>query len=380
MFFRVFPWQNRTETTQTIGGLKMYQGIFIDDQEADKDFALLMSTPGKKGLTVKFQQPTELMTLANHIVESPPAFVVLNYRQQMPYAYKAEPLAQLLRSYSSENVTQDFPIVLLSHEEDITGFLNNVTAHNLFDCLFTKQEVAGDPEHRQKMLSLVKGYRRMIKKWHKKSERWATFFGLNKEERGVVAYQAILELDKLKAPHQVAQQILHYVIGRQGILLDKENVLAQCGVAKESKDIDTLFEVLKQNKVIYSGVFSEGWPRWWQHRLWDWEKQVCDESLGNLTARERVACLNEKLGLNLSPAKSRWQEHTDALFAYACDSCLQPTEDQYSVAAYDPLPHTYIRGKRICWKCIETGEFKEQGLEYNNDEEFIVDLILKGEM
>jgi len=178
MFFRVFPWQNRTETTQTIGGLKMYQGIFIDDQEADKDFALLMSTPGKKGLTVKFQQPTELMTLANHIVESPPAFVVLNYRQQMPYAYKAEPLAQLLRSYSSENVTQDFPIVLLSHEEDITGFLNNVTAHNLFDCLFTKQEVAGDPEHRQKMLSLVKGYRRMIKKWHKKSERWATFFGL----------------------------------------------------------------------------------------------------------------------------------------------------------------------------------------------------------
>jgi len=360
----------------------MYQGLFIDDQEADKDFASLMSTPGKKGLTVKFQQPTELMTLANHIVESPPAFVVLNYRQEMPYAYKAEPLAQLLRSYSSENVTQDFPIVLLSHEEDISGFLNNVTAHNLFDCLFTKQEVAGVPEHRQKMLSLVKGYRRMIKKWRKKSERWATFFGLNEEERVVVAYQAIRELDKLNAPHQVAQQILRYVIGRQGILLDKDNVLARIGITKESKDVDTLFDVLKQAKVIYNGVFSEGWPRWWRHRLEDWEKQVCEESLGNLTAQERVACLNDKLGLKLSPAKSRWQEHTDALFAYACDSCHQPTEQQFSVLAYEPesLPHSFIQRKHICWKCVETGEFVENGLAIDDGERFVVEMIHKGEM
>jgi hypothetical protein len=152
------------------------------------------------------------------------------------------------------------------------------------------------------------------------------------------------------------------------------------GVAKTSPDIEPLLARLKKDKVIYSGVFSEGWTRWWQHRLWDWEKQVCNEALGNLTAQERVACLNEKLGFNLSPAISRWQNHTDALFAYACDSCHQPTEDQYSVAAYDPLPHTYIRGKRICWKCIETGEFQESGLEYDHGEEFIVNLIRKGEI
>jgi len=360
----------------------MYQGIFIDDQKADKHFASLMSTPGKNGLTVKFQQPTELITLANHIVESQPAFVALNYRQKMPKnnAYKAEPLAQLLRSYSSENVAKDFPIILVSHKDEITGFLNNVTAHNLFDCRFTKQEVTDNPENRQKMLSLVKGYERMIKKWTKKSERWATFFALNKEERVVVAYQAIRELDKLKAPHQVAQQILRYVIGRQGILLDKDNVLARLGVAKAGNDIEPLFARFKKDKVIYSGVFSEGWTRWWRHRLQDWEEQFCGESLGNLTARERVVCLNEKLGLKLSPVKSRWQSHTDALFAFACDSCHQPTEQQYSVAAYDPLPHTCIRGKRICWKCVETGEFTESGLATDDGERFIVGMIQNGEM
>lgn len=362
----------------------MYQGIFIDDQEADKQFALSMSTPEK--LKIEFWQPTkELITLANQIVESQPAFVALDYRldedRKIPQnAYKAEPLAQQLRSYTSENVDKDFPIILVSHENKITGFDNDVTAHNLFDCRFTKQAVANSPTHRQQILSLVKGYKRMIKNWTKKPERWANFFGLDKEERVVVAYQAIRELDKLKAPHQVAQNILRYVIERQGILLDKDNVLAQLGVAKASNDIKPLLARLKKDKVIYSGVFSEGWTRWWQHRLWDWEKQVCEEALGNLTARERVACLNEKLGLNLSPAESRWQEHTDALFAYACDSCHQPTEDQYSVVAYDPLLPNYVRDKRICWKCIETGEFQEQGLEYDNSEEFIVDLILKGEM
>ena len=109
--------------------------------------------------------------------------------------------------------------------------------HDLFDYGFTKQEVAAHPEHRQKIFSLVKGYQRMIKHWTQKSERWATFFGLNKAERVVVAYQAIRELDKLQAPHQVAQQILRYIIGRQGILLDKDNLLAWLGVARESNDI-----------------------------------------------------------------------------------------------------------------------------------------------
>ncbi|MEN8220060.1 MAG: hypothetical protein ABFS56_27670 [Pseudomonadota bacterium] len=131
------------------------------------------------------------------------------------------------------------------------------------------------------------------------------------------------------------------MIWRQGILLDKDNILAQLGVAKVGK-----------------------------------------EPLGNLTAQERVACLNEKLGLNLLPAKSRWQEHTDALFAFACDSCHQPTEQQYSVIAYEPEPlsYSFIQRRHLCWKCVETGEFAESGLAIDDGERFIVEMIQNGEM
>lgn len=111
----------------------------------------------------------------------------------------------------------------------------------------------------------------------------------------------------------------------------------------------------------------------------DWGKKLCDESLGNLTAKQRVSCLNNKFGFKLSPALSSWKNHADALVWMACDSCHQPTEDQYSVAAYDPVPYTFVFGKRICWKCVETGEFKKHGLEIDDDEEFVVDMIQNGE-
>ena len=95
----------------------MYQGIFIDNQKADKHFASLMSTPGKNGLTVKFQQSAELIKLAKNILVNQPNLVVLD--SHLNKDYKATPLAQQLRDYTFENVAQDFPIVLVSHEDKI---------------------------------------------------------------------------------------------------------------------------------------------------------------------------------------------------------------------------------------------------------------------
>jgi hypothetical protein len=107
---------------------------------------------------------------------------------------------------------------------------------------------------------------------------------------------------------------------------------------------------------------------------------LCGESLGNMTAKERVSCLNHKLGLELSPAKSRWQNNTDALIVFACASCHQPTERGFYVLAYDPVPYSFVQRKPICWKCVETGEFEKHGLEIDDGEELIVEKIRNGEI
>jgi hypothetical protein len=362
----------------------MFQGIFVDGIEANKKLAELMSTSGRYGLKVKFHQSADLIKLAKAVLASQPDLVALDYHlgkhnQNLPYTYTATPLAQLLRDTALETTDKDFPIILVSHQDDLKAFSENVTAHNLFDRCFTKEDLGNGSTSRLQILSLVKGYKQLIKNWNK-PERWSIFLALTQPEKLEVAYQAIRELDNLKAPHQVAQDILRYVIDRRGILLDEDNVLAELGVAKAGKDVDKVLDILHKNKVMYTGIFSEGWKRWWQHRLEDWGKDLCGESLGNMTAKERVSCLNKKLNLKLSPAKSRWQNHTDALLAFACDSCHQPTEDEFTVIAYDPLPYTFIHHKYICWKCIETGEYKKQGLEIDDGERFIVEKIQNGEI
>jgi len=362
----------------------MYQGIFIDAIEANKRFADLMSIQGPQGLQVTFQQPSELMTLAQEISAAQPDLVALDYCLNDPLnkpslGYKAGPLAQQLRDQALESVNQDFPIILVSHQNDINAFFENLTAQNLFDRCFSKEELGNGGNPRLQILSLVKGYKQLIKNWNK-PERWSLFFDLTPEEKERVAYQAIRELDKLKAPHQVARDILRYVIDRQGLLVDKDNLLAKLGVAKTGEDVETLLDILKKDKLGYTGIFSEGWTRWWRHRLTDWGKQICEDSLGNLTAKQRVSALNKQLGLNLSPALSSWENHANALLWTACDSCHQPTEDQYSVVAYDPVPYSFVFGKRICWNCVENGEFKKQGLEIDDDEEFIVEMIQNGKM
>jgi hypothetical protein len=362
----------------------MYQGFFIDIKETDKRFAEWMSSAGPHGLKVKFQKPTEFMTQVQQILDSQPDLVALDYRLNeapRPSSYTAGALAQQLRDSVIGTVAKDFPIILVSKQNDMNAFFDNITAHSLFDQCFTQEEIGNDRLPSQKILSLVKGYKHLIKNWNQ-VERWAILLGVTGSEKIRVGYQAIQKLDKLKAPHQVVRDILRYVIERPGILLDNDNLLAYLGVAKAGKDVDKLLEILREEKVVYSGVFSEGWTRWWRHRLERWEEKLCDEPLGNMRAKQRVSCLNQKFDLTLSPAQSRWQGHTAGLFAFACASCHQPTEEDFSVAVYDqlPLPYIFARSKSICWKCVETGEFAAKGLEIAEDEEFIAEKIRQGEI
>jgi CheY-like chemotaxis protein len=362
----------------------MFEGIFIDAFDKDKNLAELMSTSGRYGLRVTRQKPLELMTQANNILASQPDLVALDYRlnprQKRKYTgYHASSLAQQLRESILQSVTHDFPIILIASQEDIHAFFDNLTAHNLFDRYFIKSVLTNDCASNQQILSLVKGYKQLIKHWDK-PEKWSKFLAVTRQEKVQVAYQAIRELDKLKAPHQVAHAISRYVIDRRGLLLDRDNVLARLGISKSGKDVEAIFELLHRDKIKYTGIFSEGWSRWWQHRLEDWGKNLCGNSLGKLeTAPERVSCLNQKLGLKLSPAKSRWP-NPEALIWYVCDSCHQPTEFNYCVSAYEPLPYRFLHPKQICWKCLETGEYKEHGLETDDGEEMIVEKIQNGEI
>jgi hypothetical protein len=312
-----------------------------------------MSIEGPDGLHVTFGKPSELVTLAQEISATQPDLLALDYRlndprKERPFGYKAGPLAQQLRDQALETVSQDFPIILVSHQDDIKAFFDNVTAHNLFDRCFSKEELGNGGSHRLQILSLVKGYKHLIKNWSQ-PERWSIFFGLSAPEKVRVGYQAIRELDKLKAPHQVAGDILRYVIDRQGLLLDKDNLLAELGVAKEKRDVDALLDILKQDKLVYTGIFSEGWTRWWSHGLEDWEKNLCDEqvSIPRWTIPPMELILTcEMIIANFYPDKwdkmsgqKKWLE----LIRVAQQLCYPSYIERFKNCLYGGQPHSVLR-------------------------------------
>lgn len=365
----------------------MYQGIFLDDRESDAQFAELMSSLGDEGVKLSFLRADQpLVEMADRILESHPQLVALDYRLDekqadgsVPTRYKAGPLAQQLRDRGLEEFERDFPIVLVSHEDVLRHLFDpDRTTHDLFDRIYVKEEVARESGRiREELSSLVKGYRAIVAAW-RDPERLVVVLRADETGKIELESQDIAEWKSVAAPHQLARLILRNIIDRNGILLDDANFLASFGVAPGSEGAHDLMSISEGAGVRYSGAFAEGWRRWWTHRYENFALG-CGKEFADLTADERVRRLNEKFSLKLRPAVSRWTGRSDFYPSFACSSCGQPTEKMHSVAAYDVAP-AYVKRKRICWKCVQTGEFerKRPSLKVDDGDKYIADKLMSG--
>lgn len=368
----------------------MYKGLFIDDQKEDDYIARYLSSK-EQNILVEFREPDkELLELAEEVIKYKPAVLALDYRlDERPAGkgnanrYKAGPLAKQLRDHAVEMPAEDFPIILVSHEGKIRQYFDpDLTAKDLFDRVYSKESVTDEQtRYIKEIVSLIKGYIQIIKSLeHAKNRRLMYLLDIAEEESSNLDYLDLQLISGYMVPHQIARDIFNKIIDRQGLLLDKDNVIAVLGVDPKTIDLENLFIKLAENKIIYSGVFSDGWDRWWAHRISSYGKKLCGKAFGNLNAEERVKCLNNSYNLKLSPAKSRWTTRINSLYAFACLSCRQPTEMEYSVQAYDPVSYEFMQKRRICWTCVQTGEYAEKNLRINTADMFIAKKIQNGEI
>ncbi len=167
-------------------------------------------------------------------------------------------------------------------------------------------------------------------------------------------------------------------------MLDEDNLIAHLGIHpddKESGRFKELIKIIAENDIGYSGIFGNGFQRWWGNRLKVFFEDRCSAILGEMTAAERVEKISECIGLKFKPAVSRWTNSSDTYVSFACSSCKNPTEVEYSVSTYDPLLLPPVIGKnRICWSCIQTGEYEDKGLLVDDSEEFTADKIRHGKI
>lgn len=344
-----------------------FKGFFVDD--IDKIYASQLSTSGENGLIIEYLGLKEAATLAGEIFDARPDIVALDFRLdenpsmiEPKKSYNGSGLAQLLRDKASVMPEHDFPIVLISSEEKLQRFYRpDGTAHDLFDYIFKKGEVADNPTpFKEQLISLCKGYVALKSVW---GDARLSVFGLADEELVNIAKQELrMSLLSAGAPHIAARTILKDLIDRPGILLSDNELAARLGVAT----LEPLLHTLVEQQIQYKGVFSEGWRRWWAHRFDDWAIDLFGARPTTLTGTVRAKALNAKLGINVKPATSTWNDSSDERFAFACAVCDRASEIRHSVAAFDPHAPRYSHRKRICWDCIQTEQYLQAKIEVDD--------------
>lgn len=337
-------------------------GYFIDDKKDDREtISRLLSTAQ---LTINPELPTEPVALKDKLVAGGTDILALDFRLDeedlKENRYKAGALAQLLREALIESPAQDFPIVLISTEENINQIYNiDKTSHDLFDQKYLKGKLSNKEYRdmcRRQLFSLASGYREIYK-----CTRAAGFpynlLNIASDEWEVISPHGLLtDLNGAKGiPHVIAKLLLRQVIERPGILLSAKDVGARLGIEAENEQHEAAFNFLVDAGLGYNGIFSTGWPRIWRHNLDRWAAEYFEEPLTSIPGDRRAKTLSKIMKRDFTPAVSKWTGRPDELFAFACAICCYPTEMRNSLALYDKYLLPYVERKRACFDCIVKG-------------------------
>ena len=221
--------------------------------------------------------------------------------------FRATSFAQELRNLATEQTLSDFPIVLWSMDDRLKQtYLPDNTGHDLFDLKCVKNDIEDNETLAQdiadKMISLALGYRelRSITGERRKSNQARIRLALNLGESDEFLDLRILNyFEGVKGripPHEFARFVLKSLLEFPGPLIDEDILAARLGVSLEnSAPEDWIFLKQRLRPASYTGIFNNGWQRWWTYLIENWWATATNSSVGlrSLSARERVERLKK---------------------------------------------------------------------------------------
>ena len=182
---------------------------------------------------------------------------------------------------------KDVPIVLFSTDKKLREtYFKDMTSNNIFDRFLTKDNTPNNAI--KKLISLAKGYQVISKQ--KDFNDLLKIDTINLDSR---IFSRFIEQNNIPT-HEYAQMILKDLIYAKGVLINEKYLASRLGIDKEnSEDWEQVKKRFSEAK--YTGVFSDGWDRWWMFKVDDIFEEISNTYLSYLDAKERVAFLKEKL-------------------------------------------------------------------------------------
>lgn len=205
--------------------------------------------------------------------------------------HTAVSLAQELRSKSAaQEKYKDIPIILCSTDKKIEAlYKKDQTSHDLFDFIFIKDyplyyEIVG-----RRLKSIAEGYKYIVNVGSKVEK--ALNFDISSIDSRIM--NKFVTEDIYFPTHDLAMFILKQLIFTRGPLIDKDVFAARLGIDIErSEDWDDLINN-EFSDVKYTGVFSDGWTRYWADSILNKFKELTGVRLDSLDAEKRVNLLKD---------------------------------------------------------------------------------------
>ncbi len=324
--------------------------LCVDDQSANNIQPLLTELQSSSdGIVFVRSFPTELSSQVEYISGLSQAEeyfgLLLDLRLDMDFDesgqqvfYRGPTLAQELRTRMAEGEIKSFPIFLWSVNHKLNkSYTFDVSSHDLFDAVYNKDEHVSEAPASVvgEMKSLVIGYRLLSE-----SKSILSVFNLTVDEKHSLDPRFFSSINE-RSVARVARKILDVLIKPSGLLISEQMLAARLGVNPllSGESWAKLLDNLQSAK--YDGVFSEGWQRWWWHRVELWWAAVNElgGTLRKFKSSERTSIINDKLGLSLIPAEPYAEGYSEYL-STICFASGAPidTMDGFKVASDDEQP------------------------------------------
>lgn len=262
----------------------------------------------------------------------------LDQNMQLDVSYNAPAIAQELRTLflDKENDLKACPIILCSTDERMRATYDaDKTSHDLFDYKFLKGADPNWSKFAIKLKSLAKGYR-YLNEGNTSVDKILGREDISKIDIRITE-RFIIE-DSILSTYDIAHFVIKELFHHPGILIKERLVASRLGIDIEKSGEG--WNELKSNileKFKFTGLFSDGWERWWSDKIIDFFKDISGKRLSILDASERVAILKDKLNIQTLVAAKPIKYCTSTQFWTVCEGMKQPLDPLEGLRVYESV-------------------------------------------
>lgn len=307
-----------------------YKYLYLDDENDDSTAAIADGLKIKDIIDVVAEEPKgfneQIADLKNRLKDFDGLILDLRLDgKKLDISYNAPAIAQELRMIAAEGAIKPIPIILCSTDAKMRATYEvEKICHEHFDYKFTKQDSPPWEKFARKLAALAKGYQFIAEANNSLPKI------LGREDLSTLDPRVLEVFSGNEKPipiYNYASFVIKDLFHQPGVLIKEKLLAARLGVEiAKSEDWQKLSHGFF-SKSVYSGVFSDGWQRWWSDIVINiFKEESKGKRLSMLNASDRVKVLTEITGLKNLVAATPLEYNKSTNFWTVCEFYKAPLD------------------------------------------------------